>query len=288
MKRLRLIGVVGLMLISMTSGVAANPYHSHEEINERLAKLATQYKDVARIHRIVTTTQGREVLALEVDGKGAFDEDAPVLLLHGGIHGNEWISVEVVLHLAELTVASRGELLEGLRIHFVPVVNADGFAAGRRKAIDADGIWYDANREFPVPFEKPSTPSRQLIAAFRAYALRGKLVGVLDYHAPAECFTWPWAFSRTVEPRGVAPLKEVVEEMARSVGYCFGQTSKIIGYRHKATAQDYFAHKHGAAAVLMELGHLRGPETDYAPQELIEQERPFRIFVAWLKTRLQG
>jgi hypothetical protein len=36
---------------------------------------------------------------------------------------------------------------------------------------------------------------------------------------------------------------------------------------------------------LMELGHLRGPERDEAAQELVEQERPFNIFVRWLKAR---
>tara|TARA_R110002096_G_scaffold44524_1_gene119687 strand:- start:62546 stop:63436 length:891 start_codon:yes stop_codon:yes gene_type:complete len=278
------MALVGLLCIIASPTAIASPYHSHEQVNERLTQLATQYKDIAKVHRVATTSQGREVLALEVDRKGTFDSAAPVLLLHGGIHGNEWISTEVVLHLVELTLASN--VGNDLRIHFVPIVNADGFAAGKRKAVDPKGVWYDANREFPVPYEKSLTQSRPLISAFRAYATRGRLVGVLDYHAPAECITWPFAFSRTREPDNAASLKTVVEEMARSVGYCFGQTASIIGYKHQATAQDYFAHEHGAAAVLMELGRLRGPETDYAPQELVEQERPFRIFVAWLSAQI--
>ncbi len=274
-----------LMLLGHLAVAQAGPFHSHEELNKRLRSLAAKHKDVARVVAVTTTTGGREVLALEVSSDGKLKKRAPVLLVHGGIHGNEWISTEAVLHLAELTLASQQEFLGGLRFHFVPAINADGFDENKRKAVDAEGKRYDPNREFPVPYEVPRIESKPLIAAFRKYAKRGRLVGVLDYHAPAECLLWPWAFSKKREPRGIKPLKKVVEEMARSVGYCFGQTSKVISYKHKATAQDYFAKEHGAAAVLMELGHLRGPERDDAAQELIEQERPYRIFVRWLKAR---
>lgn len=278
--------LLALMIVGTTSLPLAAPVHSHEEINARLRALAAKHKDIASVRVITRTTGGREVLALEVDGDGRLGRDEPVLLVHGGIHGNEWVTTEVVLHLSELTLAMPGKYLGALRFHFVPVVNPDGYAEGKRRALAPDGQWYDPNREFPVPFEKNPPESRPLIAAFRNYARRGRLVGVLDYHAPAECLLWPWAFSRTLEPKGIAPLKRVVEEMARSVGYCFGQTSKVISYKHQATAQDYFAHEFGAAAVLMELGHLRGPERDEVAQELVEQERPFNIFVRWLQARV--
>lgn len=263
-----------------------DPYRTHEQINERMRKLARQHGRLARVVRVTKTTQKREVLALEVDLDGRFAAKAPVLLLHGAAHGLEWISAEVVLHLAELTLATREQLYRGLRLHFIPVLNADGFASGARKAIDQNGRSYDVNRVFPVPFAKEQ-PSPPLVQALRKYARRGRLVGVLDYHAPAECFLWPWAHSPKKEPKGVAPLKRVVEKMARAVGYCYGQTARIISYRHQGTAQDYFSFTHGAQAVLMELGYTEGPEADYAPQELIEQERPFRIFVQWLKDRVE-
>lgn len=280
---LRLAALVLFCLAVPNSALAKSPYHSHQDINSRLHKLASIYPQ-ATVRTISTSTQGREILALEIDSDGKLDDDDSVLLVHGGIHGNEWISVEVVLHLAEFALSSQVQW-DGLRIHLVPVINVDGFAAGKRKAVDKEGKWYDPNRDFPVPLEKTPHKSRDLISSFRRYATRGRLVAVLDYHAPAECIMWPWAYTRTQEPKKVQPLKKVAEEMARSLGYCFGQTSKVISYRHKATAQDYFAHKHGAAALLMELGHLRGPEVDYAPQELIEQERPFSIFLRWLRAK---
>lgn len=279
--------VLACALLATVAGDALaerDPYHSVEQINARLRALAARHHRLARAVRVTRTAGGRDVVALEVSLDGRFRPRAPVLLLHGGMHGMEWIGSEVVLHLAELVLASREPLFFGLRFHFVPVVNADGFARGKREAIGRDSKPYDPNRDFPVPFadERRSQP---LVEALRAYARRGRLAGVLDYHAPAECFLWPWAFSPDQEPPDVGPLKRVVERMARSVGYCFGQTARVISYRHQGTAQDYFAHAFGAAAVLMELGYTEEPEADSPPQELIEQERPFRIFVRWLKQR---
>ena len=75
-------------------------------------------------------------------------------------------------------------------------------------------------------------------------------------------------------------------EMSRAVGYGYGQTSKIISYHHQGTAQDYFAYAHKVPAVLMELGPTYGIDVDYAPQQLLDQERPFRIFTRWLSARV--
>ena len=261
-----------------------DPYRTHDELNARLRELAAAHPDRARVHVLATSREGREVVALEVDLGGAFADDAPVVLLHGAVHGGEWSSTEVVLHLAELTVAAQGDELAGLRFHFVPVVNADGFAAGIRGTLDADGITlYDVNRDFPVP-GKGDAPSRPVAAALRDYARRGRLAAVLDYHSDAESYSWPWAHSLKRAPASAKALAPVVEAMARAVGYRYGQTSKIIDYRHQGTAQDYFADAHGVPAVLMELG-AGSTIPERMLQMLIDQERPFRIFAAWLKAQ---
>ncbi len=275
-----------VLLALLTSVPTANsgtrdPHHDFGQVNARLNALVSANPGVARIQKVTTTPQGRDVLALEVDLAGTFAADAPILLLHGSIHGDEWGAAEVVLHLAELSLATRDPRLRGLRLHFVPVINADGFAAGRRQAAEADGTWHDPNREFPVPFQ-PDHPSKAVIQGFRDYAGKGRLAGVLDYHSPAASISWPWAFTRDREPDGVGSLKVVAEDMARAVGYRFGQTSKMISYRHQATAQDWFAYVYKVPALLIELD-MSPWKVDHAIQVLIDQERPYWLFVSWLK-----
>jgi len=80
--------------------------------------------------------------------------------------------------------------------------------------------------------------------------------------------------------------EDVVEKMARAIGLRFGQTSRIISYRHQGTAQDYFAHAHGVPAVLFELSDAPA-SAERVLQLLIDNERPFRIFVHWLLTRVK-
>jgi hypothetical protein len=281
----RALGLALVLAIGVAGRAARagpDPYRTLDELDARLRALAAAHPDRARVRPLATTREGREVLALEVDLDGAFADDAAVVLVHGAVHGGEWVSAEVVLHLAELAVAARDDALRGVRLHFVPVVNADGFAAGIRGTLDADGVTlYDVNRDFPVP-GAGDTPSRPVAAALRAYARRGRLAAVLDYHSDAEAYSWPWAHTRRRAPASAAVLAPVVEEMARAVGYRFGQTSRIIDYPHKGTAQDYFADAHGVPAILMELG-AGSPTAERLVQDLIDQERPFRIFVAWLK-----
>ena len=83
----------------------------------------------------------------------------------------------------------------------------------------------------------------------------------------------------------MAPLKVVAEQMARAVGYRFGQTSRMISYRHQATAQDWFAYAHKVPALLIELD-MSPWKVDHAIQVLIDQERPYWLFVTWLEAQV--
>ena len=271
--------------VARTALAKPPPYNSHKTLNARLKTLETLHPKYARVVEVGKTPKKRSVLALEVDLTGQFREATPFLLIHGGIHGNEWMSVEVVLHLAELTLADQSTIAPNLRYHFIPAVNGDGFHRGTRHDFDKKGHRYDMNRNFPVPFET-DFKSHPIVQAFRDYAKRGNLAGVLDYHTAVQCFSWPWAFSRTTAPEYSEELAQVVVDMSRAVGYGYGQTSKVISYPHQGTAQDYFAYTHKVPAVLMELGPIYGTEVDYAPEILVDQERPFRIFTRWLSARL--
>jgi len=71
--------------------------------------------------------------------------DGPVVLVIGGIHGDEPTSAAVTGRLAG-EVRSRAELTEGLRLVVLVRTNPDGLAAGTR--VNARGV--DLNRNFPA------------------------------------------------------------------------------------------------------------------------------------------
>ena len=290
---MRFYNVVGLgacaIAVAVASPAAAqpsssrDPFHDVASLNARLRALAAAHPTTARV---VTITEGErgEVLALEVDPSGAFAVDAPSLLVQGGIHGNEWISTEVVLRLAELTVDAKDPSWRGLAYRFVPAINIDGFARGSRKANGTDGKPYDPNREFPVPGAEDHA-SQPLIQGLRDYVQRGKVVAVLDYHSAAECLLWPFAYDGAQMPPDGEAIAAITKTMAMSVGFCSGQVAKVISYKHQGTASDWYQGALGATSILMELGPVDDPGSPRVEQVLIEQERPYRLFLAWLEDR---
>ncbi|MBK9029983.1 MAG: succinylglutamate desuccinylase/aspartoacylase family protein [Myxococcales bacterium] len=260
-----------------------DPFHDVASLNARLRQLQAAHPTTTRIVTVATVAAG-DVLALEVDPTGAFVATTPSLLVQGGIHGNEWISTEVVLRLAELTVDPDDPSWRGLTYRFIPAINVDGFAHGSRKAVDVDGTQYDANREFPVPGQ-PDHASRPLVAALRDYARTGRVVAVLDYHSAAECMLWPFAYSPAAAPPDRKAIAAITTAMATSVGFCSGQVAKVISYKHEGTASDWYQDALGAPAILVELGAVNEPGSQTVEQILIDQERPYRLFLDWLGAR---
>ena len=268
--------------VAAQPAVSRDPFRDVAGLTARLRALHDAHPTTTRLTTVATTAHG-DVLALEVDPSGRFAADAPALFIQGGIHGNEWIATEVVLRLAELVTDGRPRW-DGLVYRLVPTVNVDGFATGTRKALDGDGKPFDANRDFPVPGQ-PDAPSRPLIAALRDYVQRGHVVAVLDYHSDAECMLWPYAYDAAAAPTDVDALAAITTAMAGSVGFCSGQVAKIIRYKHQGTAADWYAAALGVPSILVELGPVDGPGRPAVAQILIDQERPFERFLAWLEAR---
>ena len=275
--------IVTLALAASSAIAAPDPYHDPAVLNARLKALHDANPKQTRLVTLATTKKG-DVVALEVDPSGKFDKDAPILLVQGGVHGSEWISTEVALRMAELVAAPKQQEWNGLVYRFIPAVNIEGLAQGSRTMTGPDGRQFDPNRDWPVP-EQADRKSRPVIQAVRDYTLKGRTVGVLDYHSNAECMLWPWAYTAGKTPPDIDALRDVAREMAMSVGYCDGQVARVIRYKHQGTAADWYQHALRAPTLLVELAGVDDPGNQTTEQILIDQERPFRIFVRWLVKR---
>lgn len=108
-------------------------------------------------HGAVTTygqsVQGRPLVAVEVGG------DGPAMVVTAGLHGLEYIGVQVALE-----VLRRGPI-PGCRLTVLPVLNPDGYArtweqagVGRVRDLRKNARGVDLNRNFPLPYgaETPS------------------------------------------------------------------------------------------------------------------------------------
>lgn len=126
--------------------MSLSPYPSFETVIEQARSLGTPEVYGASV-------EGRELVAVHVGGSG------PAAVITAGLHGIEYIGVQVALE------AARGGALAGLSLWLLPVLNPDGYV--RTWQADGDGPvrlfrknarGVDLNRNFPMP--RNARPSR--------------------------------------------------------------------------------------------------------------------------------
>lgn len=99
------------------------------------------------------SVQGRPLMGVDAGG------DGPLVTVTGGLHGIEFIGVQVALGVLRLGP------LPGVRLVVFPVINPDGYArtaadggAGRVRDLRKNANGVDLNRNFPMPWD--ARPSR--------------------------------------------------------------------------------------------------------------------------------
>jgi len=242
-------------------------YRSFDAVQAHLTALSETYPELVRLERYGTSDEGRPLLALKISDQPKTGKDAPKLLLTSATHGDELISVEVLLGLVDRLVMGYGSderltrMVNESQIYVIPVVNPDGFV---RRARYASGN-IDPNRDYPWPANErqPRVKSiRELITFFGTHGFQGSI----DFHASGRMIMYPWAY--TQQPVGSADherFETLVKDMAVDNQYAAGQISKVI-YVAKGSSADYYYWKHQTTAIAVEIGHSKVPPTSDIPR----------------------
>ncbi len=277
------------------------------------ALLRAWHRRYPRRTRLVTLGRsdgGRPLQALFIgDGVRAADP-RPTVLLNGGHHGTEPLSVELVLDaiqvlLGETALARR--LRREVVVCAVPVVNPDGLhhylevslQMGRKNGRDLnrDGIvgvyeGVDLNRNYPFGwrvtvegrgtrrpdwhyYRGPAPASEPEVKAMIALAERERFVASVSYHSGAIALHLPYTVSGAASPvpdeAGV-----VAREIARGLG-THPQGRRFAIRRRIAsvsgTDQDYYRHAHGTVALLVEAAR-RTPRPGRERDKVVAALRP--------------
>ncbi|CAN5421477.1 hypothetical protein BH09MYX1_BH09MYX1_18530 [soil metagenome] len=127
-------------------------YRSPEARVRDLAKLADTAR--AEVHVLGESVEGRAISAVHV--RGARRDRA--LLVCAGIHGPEYIGVEVALGVLARARDSMSSLLDRADLWVVPTLNPDGYArtferggVGKLHELRRNARGVDLNRNFPLP-----------------------------------------------------------------------------------------------------------------------------------------
>ncbi len=236
-----------------------NGYRNFDGLVAELQSLAAEHPDLVKLENYGTSTQGRPLLAVKVSDNVHQDEDEPELLVDGATHGDEIISVEVVMGILHQLVDGYGQdsektaMIDDHEIFFIPVVSPDSYVK-RSRYVDGE----DPNRQYPWP-DKPNRSSIRPIKALIDFFHTRHFAGLLSFHAHGEMIMYPWAYTTsTVPAEDHRRFIDIAQRMSATNGYRSGQISKIL-YAAPGSSADYYYWQKRTLAYGIEVAKAKAP-----------------------------
>ena len=274
-------------LSAFATAAAVSGYHSVATLEEDLRRLAEEHPEIAELHEIGRSVEGRPLWALRIGERRGSARRVAFLGCH---HAREWISVEIPFRLAEHLLENsssdpvQGWLQQG-EVWVAPMVNPDGHEYTRtqnrlwrknRRRNPGGSIGVDPNRNYGymwgtldistssrVPSDEtyigPRAFSEPEVRAVRDLVARERFGGVLSYHSYSQLILFPWGY--TVEPiedeadhsemRGLAELMERLIREVHGETYTAQQASQL--YLTAGDTSDWTYGVYGVPSITIEL-----------------------------------
>ncbi|KAF2150500.1 hypothetical protein K461DRAFT_287327 [Myriangium duriaei CBS 260.36] len=218
--------------------------------------LASLFTTHVRLVDIGTTFEGRNIPALRVGVHPTNGEEPSpprkTVLITGGIHAREWISVSTVTYVAYSMITGYGkdpeitQLLEDFDWVFVPTINPDGYVY----SWEHDRLWrknrqstplrfcfgVDLDKSFPYRWDPSSAGNacsdgyagEAALDGLEARALADwahnettnnnvAFVGLLDLHSYSQQVLYPYAYSCDAIPPSLENLEELAVGLTKAI-----------------------------------------------------------------------
>lgn len=255
-------------------------YMSYNEVLEYLDTLVALRPDLAETVTIGQTIEGRDIVAIHITGPEG--DDKPGILFHGCQHAREWITVPVIIYLADTLIRDYDEdpfvqhLVDDFEWWLIPVLNADGYVHTH----DVDRMWrknrrlndggcygVDLNRNWGVGWGgngssgNPCSETYRGTAAFsepETAAVRDwilahpNIVAYTDLHSYSQVIFYPYSYTDLWPPQpDLADYQYLAEAMADIVysvhgkSYTYGRGYDVV-YQVSGASRDWV---YGAAGV---------------------------------------
>lgn len=226
-------------------GVATqSQYFDPTEIASMLAQVAADHPAITRVFSIGTTTQGRNIWAIEISNQPNAVEDEPAIQFNAQHHAREVATSHVVMDIVETLTNGYGvdadvtAWVDGYTTVVVPMVNPDGVqhvfngtSSWRKNRMVYSCIGVDLNRNYSYLwgpgcgssstcssdiYRGPSTASEIETRAMMALQDQYHFVMATSYHSFGEFIDYPYACSNG-SPSGQMPEHAVIHEMMHGV-----------------------------------------------------------------------
>ena len=185
-------------------------YHSPVELAAFLNTVNSDYPSITDLKIIGYSVEGRPVYALVIsDNPSSMEVDEPKIRLSGYIHGNEYISGEVLIrfisHLTGAYDAAQPGLIETKLVNnryivVIPMINPDGvFRSVRNNSNNVDlnrnfdEYWTNLYDHGAYPFSEPES------AAIRDFSNTTVFHLSVTYHSGAVVVNLPFDYGRKID-----------------------------------------------------------------------------------------
>ncbi|XP_058176585.1 carboxypeptidase M-like [Anopheles ziemanni] len=179
-------------------------YHNQEEMTRYLRETVARYPNLTALYSIGKSAQGRDLWVLVVSAS-PYEHmlGKPDVKYIGNIHGNEAVGRELLLHLIQYLVSSYSSdpyikwLLDNTRIHILPSLNPDGYAASKEGTCDGgqgryNSRGFDLNRNFPDYFKQNNKRSQPETEAVKDWISKIQFVLSGSLHGGALVVSYPY------------------------------------------------------------------------------------------------
>jgi putative cell wall-binding protein len=295
----------------MALPVAAFPgsdadYHTYEELTAAIRAVEAAHPGLVQVSSIGRSHEGREIWIAKVSDNVATDEPEPEVLLDGGHHGREHLSVEMALAVLQHLTATHGSnadtrrRVDATETWILFDLNPDGTAydgggatyqywrKNRQPTPGSAAIGTDLNRNYgvgwgccggssgdpahewyrgPAPFSAPETAALKRFVDGRVVGGRQQIRVHLSFHSFGRTVVWPWAHT-------AAPVDDPDDRAAlASIGT---EMARLAGYSAMQSNAlyptdgdqiDWMYGAHRIFSYTVELADRRYPPDEMIPTE---------------------
>ncbi len=203
-------------------------FHKNGDVGLILDQVAADYPRITRRFTLGTSVEGRPIHGIVVSKDPDVSSDEPEIRIVGCHHGNEFMSVEIPLLLAQYLTENYGEdtfiqsLVNSQEIYIVPLVNPDGRESRDRR--NANGV--DLNRNYGYMYstlaggdgsETGMFSQPEVRAMANQHFERNFSISV-SYHTTAAYVNYWWNYTHIASPDETLAI-ELSERYADISGY---------------------------------------------------------------------